>query len=243
MLTDDYLQATTSVLSHIVASERDALTHVVTWFADSIAADGLVHTFGTGHSSLLACDGLYRAGGLACVNAIVEPFTTFESGAIAGTQFERTAGLAERILDRYVLQPEDTLVVFSNSGVNALPVEVTQLAQTRGVRTVAVSSKAYAKQASQQKGVPSLFDVADVAIDNHVVPGDAALSLAEGRYRMGSLSTITGAFIWNVLISESAALLVERGLNPPVYISSNMPDAIENNRALVDRYRHRIRHL
>lgn len=243
MLTDDYLQATTSVLSHIVASERNALAHVATWFADSIAADGLVHTFGTGHSSLLACDGLYRAGGLACVNAIIEPFTTFESGAIAGTQFERTAGLAERILDRYVLQPEDTLVVFSNSGVNALPVEVTQLAQTRGVRTVAVSSKIYAEQASQQKGVPSLFDVADVAIDNHVVPGDAALSLAEGRYRMGSLSTITGAFIWNVLISESAALLVERGVDPPVYISSNMPDATENNRVLVERYRHRIRHL
>lgn len=242
MLTDDYLQATTSALSQIVASERASLAQVATWFADTIAADGVVHTFGTGHSSLLACDGLYRAGGLACVNAIIEPFTTFESGAIAGTQFERTSGLAERILNRYTLQPEDTLVVFSNSGVNALPVEVTQLAQTRGVRTVAVSSKAYAGQVSKQKGVPSLFDIADVAIDNHVVPGDAALALGE-RYRMGSLSTMTGAFIWNVLISESAALLLERGIDPPVYISSNMPDATENNRALVDRYRHRIRHL
>lgn len=127
MLTDDYLQATTSVLSQIVASERASLAHVATWFADTIANDGLVHTFGTGHSSLLACDGLYRAGGLACINAIIEPFTTFESGALAGTQFERTSGLAERILDRYELRSEDTLVVFSNSGVNALPVEVTQL--------------------------------------------------------------------------------------------------------------------
>jgi len=242
MLTDDYLQATTSVLSQIVASERASLAQVATWFADTIAADGVLHTFGTGHSSLLACDGLYRAGGLACVNAIIEPFTTFESGAIAGTQFERTSGLAERILDRYDLRREDTFVVYSNSGVNALPVEMTQVAQARGLRTVAISSKAYAAQVSQDKGVPSLFDIADVAIDNHVVPGDAALALGE-RYRMGSLSTMTGAFIWNVLISESAALLIERGIDPPVYISSNMPDATKNNRALVDRYRHRIRHL
>lgn len=243
MLTEDYLQATTSVLSQIAASEQTSLSQAATWFADTMAADGLVHTFGTGHSSLLACDGLYRAGGLACVNAIVEPFTTFESGALAGTQFERTSGLAARILDRYDLRSEDTLVVFSNSGVNALPVEVTQLARERGVRTVAVSSKAYAGQVSRDKGVSSLFEVADVAIDNHVVPGDAVLALADARYRMGSLSTITGAFIWNVLISESAALLIERGIDPPVYISSNMPDATENNRALVARYHHRIRHL
>ena len=41
--------------------------------ADALRRDAIVHIFGTGHSHLLAEEALYRAGGLAAANAILDP--------------------------------------------------------------------------------------------------------------------------------------------------------------------------
>lgn len=243
-MIDPYLSTAKTVLERIVEHERGVLEQAVCQFTKTIAAGRIIHTFGTGHSSLLACEGLYRAGGLACINAILEPFTTFASGARAGSQFERTPGLAEMILERYQLAEGDTLVIFSNSGVNTLPVEMAQAAKARRMSTIAVLSRAYATASAQRKGLSvTLLELADLVIDNHVPPGDATLALEGGRYRVGPVSTIAGAFIWNVLVSQTAAKLLESDIEPPVFISSNMPQASENNDALIERYRTKIRHL
>ncbi|MEM7738425.1 MAG: SIS domain-containing protein [Deinococcota bacterium] len=243
MIADSFLTTTTQLLSDITQQEQATLSTAVDLFTATIRAGGIIHSFGTGHSSMLACEGLYRAGGLACVNAILEPHTTFEIGAVAGGRLERTEGLAAGILDRYKLSAEDTFIIFSNSGVNALPLEIVREVRARGLKTVAVTSRAYATQTVQARGGQSLLDLADVVIDTHVPPGDAALELTDPHYRMGSVSTICTAFIWNVLISEAANVLLAEGHDPPIYISSNMPGAAENNEALVARYRDRIRHL
>ncbi len=136
------------------------------------------------------------------------------------------------------------LVVFSNSGVNALPVEVTEEAKARGATTVAVLSKRYTRQApvTSKSGV-GLLEVADFVIDNHVPPGDALISFEQDAFRAGSASTVAGAFIWNALVAETVAILERDGTAAPVYISSNMPNAKEHNRALVAKYRGRVRHL
>jgi SIS domain len=49
----------------------DAARHALG--ADSVAADGMLHLFGAGHSQLLALDAYARTGGLACVNPILDP--------------------------------------------------------------------------------------------------------------------------------------------------------------------------
>ncbi|UCH27473.1 MAG: SIS domain-containing protein [Trueperaceae bacterium] len=244
MSSQAYFEQTLGILASIRQHETGVLQEVAVVFAEVIAADRLIHTFGTGHSSLLACEGMYRAGGLACVNAILEPTTTFETGAVAGSFFERQPGQATNLLDRYALEPGSVLVVFSNSGVNALPVEVVEEAKARGVITVAVLSRRYASQApiTSESGV-GLLEVADFVIDNHVPPGDALIPFKQDAFRAGSASTVAGAFIWNALVAETVAILESDGVDAPVYISSNMPGANEHNRALVERYRGRIRHL
>jgi uncharacterized phosphosugar-binding protein len=60
---------------------------------------------------------------------------------------------------------------------------------------------------------------------------------------VGPLSTIAGAFLLNAVLTEAAVRLTARGIQPPVYISANMPGAREHNAALFAKYRTRNPHL
>jgi uncharacterized phosphosugar-binding protein len=238
-----YFQHTFEILER-VRLEISPLQEVAKVFAEAITQDKLIYTFGTGHSSLLAAEGMYRAGGLACVSAILEPSTTYELGMIAGSNFERLQGQATLILDRYPIVAGDVFVVYSNSGVNALPVEMAQEAKARGLITVAVMSLRYSKQAPvTSKTGQTLADVADYVIDNHVPPGDAIVPFYGDSLRVGAVSNVVGAFIWNALVAETVAILEAKGIRAPIYISSNMPGSKDHNAALLKKYRSRIRHL
>jgi uncharacterized phosphosugar-binding protein len=243
MFANRYFEQAFEILERI-RLETSVLQNVAQVFADAIEQDKLIYTFGTGHSSLLAAEGLYRAGGLACVSAILEPSTTSDIGMIAGSAFERLQGQASLILQRYPITSGDVLVIYSNSGVNALPVEMAQGAKAKGLITVAVMSLLYSKQAPvTSKTGQTLGDVADYVIDNHVPPGDAVVGFYGDTLRAGAVSNVAGAFIWNALVAQTVALLEKKGVKAPVYISSNMPGARENNKVLVEKYRRRIRHL
>jgi uncharacterized phosphosugar-binding protein len=244
MSMERYFDRATDVLRRVQSTEADAIRAAAALCAEAIADDRLVYTFGTGHSSLLASEGLFRAGGLACVSAVLESPVTFEPGGIASSFFERSQRYAPLLLARYDLGAGDVLVVFSNSGVNALPVEVAIGARALGVRVVAVVSRAYAGQAPRTaSGGESLAEVADVVIDNHVPPGDAVVPFYDDAVRAASVSTVSGAFIWNALVAEVVSILEREGIRAPVYVSSNMPGAKDANEGLVRRYRTRVRHL
>jgi uncharacterized phosphosugar-binding protein len=244
MSMERYFGLVNEVLRQVEASEPESIRAAAALCARAIAADRLIHTFGTGHSSLLAAEGLYRAGGLACVDAMLESPVTFEPGAVASSLFERTSGYAPLLLERYHVAEGDVLVVFSNSGVNALPVEVAVGARARGVHVVGVVSRAYASQAPRSaSGGESLAEVADVVIDNHVPPGDAVVAFYDESVRAASVSTVSGAFIWNALVAEVVSSLEKEAIRAPIYVSSNMPRSKDTNEALVRRFRTRVRHL
>jgi uncharacterized phosphosugar-binding protein len=243
MSAHHYYDHTIATLA-LVRAEGAALQQVASVFAKAIENDKLIYTFGTGHSSLLAAEGLYRAGGLACVSAMLEPSTTYELGMIAGSSFERLSGQAALILDRYPLSAGDVFVIYSNSGVNALPVEITLEAKARGLITVAVTSRQYSKQAPKTSvSGQTLAEVADYVIDNHIPPGDAVVSFFDDTLRAAALSNVVGAFIWNALVAETVGLLEAKNVRAPVYISSNMPGAKEHNASLIEKYRRRVKHL
>ena len=244
MSKERYFRLAVEALRRIESTEAEAIHAAASVCAKAIAEDRLIFTFGTGHSSLLASEGLFRAGGLACISAVLEPPVTFEPGAVASSFFERSRHYAPLLLARYGVSAGDVLVVFSNSGVNALPVEVAIEAQALGLRVVGVVSKAYAGQAPRTaSGGESLAEVADVVIDNHVPPGDAVVPFYDDAVRAASLSTVSGAFIWNALVAEVVSILEKEGIRAPVFVSSNMPGAKDNNEALVGKYRTRVRHL
>ncbi|EAR51298.1 hypothetical protein OG2516_17755 [Oceanicola granulosus HTCC2516] len=238
---DRYFTDLIARLSALQDAAAEAIDATVRAVLDVVAADGRVFLFGTGHSHVLAEECHYRAGGLAITVPILSGPTTVQDGAVAGTVYERLPGIVAPILDRYGVGPRDMLIVISNSGVNAAPLEAAREARARGAKVVAVTSLAYSTAAA--RGRDRLADLADVVLDNGGPPGDAALSLEGSEMRVGPVSTVVSAALLNAVFAEVAERLVAQGGEAPIYRSANMDGASEINARIVARYRDRNPHL
>ena len=238
-----YMERVQELLQIVAATQGEAIAAAAAAITDCLRRDGRLYLFGTGHSHMLAEEGHYRAGGLAAVVPVLAGSLMLHESAVAGTGFERTAGLAPLLLARYGLSERDAIIIFSNSGVNAVPVEAALAAKGSGAAVIAVVALDYAATVPAGPSGRKLADIADIVIDNHGVPGDALVEVAETGLRTGPASTITGAFILNAILTEVAWRLAEEGGEPPIYISANMAGAADHNRGLVERYRPRNPHL
>jgi uncharacterized phosphosugar-binding protein len=244
MSADAYLERVASMLEQLRTEQLGRIEEAAGLVAEALRNDAIVHIFGTGHSHLLAEEALYRAGGLAAVNAILDPGLMLRDGALASTQLERVSGYAAIVAGKYALSPGDVLVVVSNSGVNAVPVEMASLAKEAGLTVIAICSLSYASATEPAPEVGRrLHDVADLTLDNLGEPGDAVVALDGDSVRGGPTSTVMGAAVLNAVFVEAAARLAADGAEPPVYRSANMPGAAEHNRELVGRYHPRVKHL
>lgn len=237
----DYIRAVQALIGEILRGEAEAISRAADLVTDAAVADRLVHLFGAGHSQLLVEEGFFRAGGLAFVNPLLVPEVALGSGPLAATEAEQDVNVADLVFNRYRILPGEVVIVFSNSGVNPLPVEVARRARLAGASVVAVASRQYMAQARPtHPDRLTLADVTDVLIDNHVPAGDAMIGLPGAAVAVGPASTVAGATILQAVLVETACRLAARGLNPPVYVSGKLPGANEHNAALVRRYQGRI---
>ena len=232
---DLYFQAISELQQRTLEGQRAALSQVAEKMAEVTRRDQRVFIFGTGHSHLLAEEGFYRAGGLANVTPMLAEHFMLHSLPALGSALERTPGISDLILERYAPLAGEMLFIFSNSGVNHLPVEMALRARERGMFTVGVSSFAYAREAPLSDLGLRLDQVVDIALDNGGVAGDALLALDGLEWRVAPSSTIVGALIWNSLVAETARLLLESGFTPPIYVSLNVKGAAEHNQALLEK--------
>lgn len=241
---DGYLGRVAVMIKRLQDEQLEAIREAGGLVADTLRADRLVHVFGTGHSHMLAEEGLYRAGGLAPVNAILESGLMLHEGAAVSTRLEKLPGYSPIVADKYGFEEGDLLVVVSNSGVNAAPVEIALLAKDAGLKVLAISSVAYSKSVEPRPEVPArLYEIADLTLDNLGEPGDAAVEVDGTGLKVGPTSTVIGATLLNAVFVEATCALADEGVEPPVYRSSNMPGALEHNQRLVERFGGRIRHL
>ncbi|MFC4597544.1 sugar isomerase domain-containing protein [Cohnella hongkongensis] len=238
-----YWQAVQEISRTIVDTQLEAISPAARAIADSIERGGVLHVFGSGHSHMVAEDVFYRAGGLACVDAMLE-FPLMELNVGRSTEMERLHGYAEVLVSGYRLEAGEVAVVVSNSGINAVPIEVAQACKSRGLTVVAIVSKRHSESvASRHRDGLKLTDVADVVIDNCGVPGDAALATG-GDFPVGygPTSTLTGILIMQMIVAEVVSLLEARGFKPPMFSSANGHGA-EGNAELVRAHQKRIRYF
>lgn len=240
---DDYLQAVSELQTRVVTGQRARLLEAAFRMAETTRQDLRILLFGTGHSHLLAEEGFYRAGGLANVVPILSEHTMLHHLPSLGSRLERTPGLADLILERYDPQPEEMLFIFSNSGVNRLPVEMALRGRERGLFIVGISSFEYARQAPLSDLGQRLDQSVDLALDNGGRPGDALLDLEGFPWRVAPSSTVICALLWNGLVAETARLLLEAGTEPPIFASLNVAGAAQHNQVLLDQWRPRNIHL
>ena len=231
----DYLGQIVEILQRIEREERAKMTEAAETVADVICRDGIIYTFGCGHSHLPCLDTFYRAGGLACVSPILDEDLMLHDGAAKSSRMEKMPGIAAEAFRRHHVTPNDLIVVISASGKNAAPVEMCECAKKAGVKLVTISSSAYIDHGAK------LLSLGDIAVDCKVPYGDAVIDVGEAK--MGGLSTYASLFILNTILIEGAKKALAKGARPPIYTSGNVVGGTAKNVALEERYFARVKNL
>lgn len=239
-ITDLYFSGLIDRLQSLKTSLAEPMAAAAAAILDAARNDKRVYVFGTGHSHMLAEEVHYRAGGLAFTVPVLVGSAMLHEGAVISSVYERTQGLVKPVLERYGMQPGDVIIIASNSGVNAAPIEAADYGREIGAKVIAITSVAYSTAVA--KGRRRLADIADVVLDNGLPPGDAVIDLAGSELKVGPVSTAIGATIINAILADVAAELSKAG-EAPIYLSANMPGAAAVNERLVKRYRPRNPHL
>jgi uncharacterized phosphosugar-binding protein len=240
-----YFDSLTDILTQIATQQAAHIQSAGMLVANAIAAGGVVQTFGSGHSHMISEEAFFRAGGLAPVNPILDDALIFLHGALESTRAERQTGYAATVLIREEINPADVAIVISNSGRNAVPIEMALHLKELGLKVIAITNPRQAgTSASRHSSGKYLFEIADLVIDNCIPVGDAVLELPGLPQKMGPSSTVAGAAIMNAIMIEAAACLQTMGLRVPVISSANVgAGALADMQASLAHWESRVRLL
>ena len=109
--------------------------------ADAIENDRLINVYGGGgHTTLPVGEMFFRAGGLSCINPLMETGLSVFNQALKYLELERTVNYGSAIMKYYKLQKDDLLLVFHNIGINPATIDAVMEAKKAGAKIVAVSS-------------------------------------------------------------------------------------------------------
>src|SRR5256712_5183704 len=239
-----FWQEASRVIERIRQTQADAIRQVGKLFAECIEKDGVIQAYGTGHSRAFAMELAGRAGGLVPVNRIdledLALHAAWPLERVSKPEIERDLEAGQAILACYSIEPHDVFIIASNSGVNAAIVEVAQQAKERGHALVAVTSLEHTRRMeSRHPSGKKLYEFADIVIDNCGPFGDTLLELPGGG-KACSISSLSGVLIEQMLTAETIRNLIARGIDPPIFISANVPGGIEQGEKLRQRYEGRI---
>lgn len=228
-----------------LAGPNQSIDDAVQLTTEALDKGGVIQAFGTGHSEAFAMEIAGRAGGLIATNRIALRTLVLRGGrdisALAGAEFERDPNVGENLVSLFDVQPNDIFMIASNSGVNGSIVGLALRAKAEGHPVIAVTSLEHSGVAPPNH--PSgqrLCDVADIVLDNCAPYGDATLDLGDGL-GAGPVSSITAAYLAQLLTIGAAERIRATGQVPPLYVSANIPGGDAHNDALEQRYGTRIK--
>jgi len=245
-----WMTAAAALLERVATTQAGAIEQASQWSADAIAADGLVHLFGTGHSRIPVEEMFPRYGSYPGFNPIVELSMTFHTQVVGANGqrqamfIERVPGLAEVILSNFSFPPRDVMMVFSAGGTTAVPVEMARGARRRGLKVVAVTSVAQSLSSEADPLVGSrLLDEADLVIDLCTPHADALIDIEGLETPVGPGSSLAAVAIVNSIKVRTAQLLVERGAMPSVITRASVVGADRSRELFDDAYREHARRI
>ncbi|MCX6065693.1 MAG: SIS domain-containing protein [Chloroflexi bacterium] len=224
----EYIHQSQAILERIQTTQIDAIERAAELCAQTIAGDGLVHLFGTGHSRIFVEEMFPRHGSFPGFHPIVELSLTFHN-VVVGANGQRQAmflehveGLGQTILRNFVFSPPDCFLLFSNSGINEVVIDVALEAKRLGYPVIAVVSLDHCtRSAALHSSGKKLPDIADIVIDNCTPGGDALVNVPGLADPVGPGSTIGAAAVTNAIKCLVAEKLTALG-KPPIVLTSGL---------------------
>lgn len=236
----NYIDCIRNLIDRIEETQENNIEKTAELFKEKIIDDRIIHVMGTGHSHMLAEELFVRAGGLAPVNALIDENFILSNGARKSGKLERIEGLARIIWEEHKISSADLMIIISNSGRNAVPIEMAMLAKENGLTLIAITSLHHSRSIqSRHKSGKKLYELADLVIDNCVPAGDSLAELDHIKTAPGS--TVAGVVILNSIVLRTLQKLVDIGYTLPVYQSQNV-DGISNE-DLYEKYDALIKYL
>ena len=235
MSLTQYRDRISAILNSIWTTQSDNIERAAALMAYSISKGGLVHLFGSGHSVLPVQDIFPRYGAYPGFRPLMDMrlmwTNVIGSGGAKGLLWlERREGYAQVIFENEPIRPGDVMLVFSHGGLNAAGIEVALEAKKRGLSVVCVTSMDnYRKREAAHSSGKKLADCADVVIDNCCPAEDSLVKIENWKAPVAASSTAATVTIYMAIVAQVAAELSNRGLNPPVFVSPNVPDIPKDN--------------
>ena len=246
---DAYYKEVIGIITDIHENEKERILQCARVVADQVKEDRLIHIWGPGgHSNLAAMEVFFRAGGLMHVSAILNQETMLNGGAMKSMQVERLPGYGRIVVNDYGIGNGDLLIVVNAYGINSATVDAALTAKENGATVIGICSHEHARNTppdhvARHPSKKNLQDVVDYTIDCKVKVGDAVLELPGFEQKIGALSTFANAYVLNAMVVEAINMLVEDGVNPPVWRSGNCTGGDEWNNQFIQRFRSAVRCL
>lgn len=246
----DFRETISNIFAEI-ENEQPSIEKAAKVIVDAYEKGRMVHVIGPGgHSNIGVEEILWRAGGLAFWNPILDAGTNLIHGAKRSNIVERTPGYAISVLDAYHVGQQDgeVMVIINAYGINSMTIDTVEECKKRHVTTIAVTSDTFAKivpqgHRSRHPSGKNLYQEADIYINNHLPAGDNVVSIDGYDQKVGSASTFCNCFCMNCLSACIVQEFIRRGLEPPIFKSANMPGGDEHNKSLEAKYGRIIKHL
>lgn len=249
-LIDRYFFTLADRLEHVRATQAAAIEKAAELCATSIAAEKLVFTFGTGHGALPALESFPRTGTIVGFRPIVEStMISFHHvwGDMGARQYRfihAQEGYGKAILRSHQIDPADTMILFSHSGINAVILDIALECKERGISLIGVTSLPHSSQTtSRHSSGKRLFEVADVVIDTGIPLADASIQIDGLDSPVGASSTSITIAVAHAIVSATAEKLVRQGITPHVMVSPNTAGKEAANRQNDENYEQLWRRL
>lgn len=244
-----YLDTIKANLERVKKEQAENIRKAAELMADAVANDRLISVYGGGgHTTLVMGEMFFRAGGFANINPIMETGLSVFNQALKYLELERIENYGSAIMRYYDLQKDDVLIIFHNIGINAATIDAAMEAKKAGAKIIAVSSSYWQDEMPKDHFIrhsngKNLFDYADVAIDDYNPVGDAAVLVPGCETSIAPISNVVDFTIAHWLEIECVRICVERGIEPPLWSSANVPGGDEKNAAKLKKYRPLVKNL
>ncbi len=233
----------------VLENEESAIDRATDLMVESIKKDQLIHIMGTGgHSTMGATEMFWRAGCLAAVNPLLDPSLLPGMGAKHSNWMERTEGLAPSILSAYEVKKGETIIIVNSYGINPVTIDTALDCKKRGLNTIGITSTSFADAVpdgaiSRHSTSKNLHEIVDVFVNCYMPLGDACVKIEGCAQEVAPISTFLNSFCLHLLVIGTVEKLVKLNIEPPLWMSANLPEGDKANQKWHEKYNPRVKHL